>query len=93
MTEIMDSTSHMSQILRWKICVCKFLKKQFSAIFYGSFAGQGFLNKDPTVWLDGARPANTCIPPSFLESVLTQPRGVPTNKIRLQVYETECLQV
>ncbi len=20
---------------------------------------------DPTVWLDGARPANTCIPPSF----------------------------
>ncbi len=23
------------------------------------------LNKDPTVWLDGASPANTCIPPSF----------------------------
>jgi hypothetical protein len=22
---------------------------------------QIFLNKDPTVWLDGARPANTCI--------------------------------
>ncbi len=20
---------------------------------------------DPTVWLDGARPANTCIPPTF----------------------------
>jgi hypothetical protein len=20
---------------------------------------------DPTVWLDGARPTNTCIPPSF----------------------------
>ncbi len=20
---------------------------------------------DPTVWLDGAKPANTCIPPSF----------------------------
>jgi len=23
------------------------------------------LNKDPTVWLDGASPANTCIPPYF----------------------------
>jgi hypothetical protein len=29
-------------------------------------------NKDPTVWLDGARPANTCIPPSFGWMVPTQ---------------------
>ncbi len=27
---------------------------------------RGALNKDPTVWLDGARPANTCAPSSFL---------------------------
>ncbi len=29
------------------------------------FAGKGALYKDPTVWLDGARPANTCLPPSL----------------------------
>jgi hypothetical protein len=29
------------------------------------FTDQGGLNKDPTVRLDGARPANTCISSSF----------------------------
>ncbi len=28
-------------------------------IFPAGFAGQGALNKDPSVWLDGAWPANT----------------------------------
>jgi hypothetical protein len=30
---------------------------------FGNFSGSrsGVLNKDPTVWLDGVRPANTCI--------------------------------
>jgi len=27
--------------------------------FLAGFASQGVLNKDPTVWLDGAKPANT----------------------------------
>ena len=27
--------------------------------------GPWVLIMDPTVWLDGARPANTCFPPSF----------------------------
>ncbi len=27
------------------------------------FADQGVLNKDPTVWLDAARPTNTCLLP------------------------------
>ncbi len=30
-------------------------------IFLASFAGQGLLNKDPTVWLDGARPPSTYV--------------------------------
>jgi hypothetical protein len=42
----------------------KFLKILFGYIIIVVKAGQGFLNKDPIVWLDGARPANTCIPPS-----------------------------
>ncbi len=42
--------------------------------------GQGVLNKDPTIWLDGARPANTCIPPSFPGNVPVQPSGAPTKK-------------
>jgi hypothetical protein len=29
------------------------------------FTGKGGLNKDPTDWPDGARPANTCIPTFF----------------------------
>ncbi len=43
----------------------KFYKILFGYIIIVVKAGQGFLNKDPIVWLDGARPANTCIPPSF----------------------------
>ncbi len=34
-------------------------------ISLASFAGQEVLNKDPTVWLDGAGHANTSISPSF----------------------------
>jgi hypothetical protein len=36
--------------------VCQTNVKIYS-IFTVGFAGQGFLNKFPTVWLDGARPA------------------------------------
>jgi hypothetical protein len=53
--------------------------------FSAGFASKGVLSKDPTVWLDGARPANTCIPPTLWGNVPTQPRGVPTPKIHLQV--------
>ncbi len=41
-----------------------------------SFSGwlfcSGVLKKDTTVWLDGARPVNTCIPPSILGNVPVQ---------------------
>jgi hypothetical protein len=53
--------------------------------FPDGFASKGVLSKDSTVWLDRARPANTCIPPTFLGNVPTQPCGVPTPKTHLQV--------
>jgi hypothetical protein len=34
----------------------------FISFFMAGFAGQGVVNKDPTVWLDGAKP-----PPKVLE--------------------------
>ncbi len=39
----------------------------------GLFGDQGVLNKDPTVWLYGARP----IPPSILGNALTQQCSIP----------------
>jgi hypothetical protein len=40
----------------------------------------GVLNKDPTVWLNGVRPANTFILPSYLEKMPAQLHGTPTPK-------------
>jgi hypothetical protein len=54
-------------------------------IFLAGSAGQGVLSKDPIVWLDGARPAHTYTPPSFMGNVTAQLRSVPTQKIHLQV--------
>ncbi len=48
-------------------------------------AGGGGLNKDPSVKLNGARPANTCIPPSFLKKEPIKLNGIFTPKIHLQV--------
>ncbi len=48
--------------------------------FPSSFAGQRVSDKDPTVWQDGARPANTCIPLSFPGNVLAQHSGIPNPK-------------
>jgi hypothetical protein len=45
---------------------------------FGKPARGGGLNKNPTVWLDGARLANTCIPPSFMGSTSVQRHGIPT---------------
>jgi hypothetical protein len=48
--------------------------------FPASFASQGVLNKVPTVLLNGARPANTCIPPSFPGNAPAHPCRVPNPK-------------
>ncbi len=44
------------------------------------FSGQGFQNKDLTVWLDGVRTAYTCFPPSFPKNAPAQPHAIPTPK-------------
>ncbi len=36
--------------------VCQIYLSYAQIIFQASFAGQGILSKDPTIWLDGARP-------------------------------------
>ncbi len=41
--------------------------------FLSGFAAKGALDMDPTVWLDGVRPAITRIPPSFLVNISDQP--------------------
>jgi hypothetical protein len=43
-------------------------------------AGQGAVNEDPLVGQDGARPANTCISPSFQGYVPTQLHGIAIPK-------------
>jgi hypothetical protein len=48
----------------------EFAEVTFCQNFPVGFAGQDMLNKDSTVWLDRARPANTCIPPSFPGNVV-----------------------
>jgi hypothetical protein len=47
----------------------------------------GVLDKDSTVWQDGAIPANTCIPPSTLGNELAQLCSISTPKIHLQVLQ------
>jgi hypothetical protein len=62
------------------LCLQVFKHWFSTIIFTTGFAGQGVLNMDPTVWLDGVRPANTCIPPSFWGNASTQLCRVHTKK-------------
>ena len=54
----------------------------FANVFWVSW---GILDKDPTFYLDRARPVNTYIPPTFLGKVPSQPCSIPNPKICLQV--------
>jgi hypothetical protein len=56
------------------------LKSYDSATFQATFASQGVLNKDPTIWLDGVRPAHTCIPPFFHRNAPVQLHDIPIHK-------------
>ncbi len=49
------------------------------ALCPASFFGQQILNKTYIVRLDGARPANTCIPPYFPGNGPTQPHCIPNH--------------
>jgi hypothetical protein len=51
--------------------------------YMADFDGQGFLNKDPTVVLDGASPANTCIPGFLPRNEPMQPYGITAPKSAL----------
>ncbi len=59
----------------------EFTKLSFVDFFLADFASLGALNKNLTVWLDEARLANTCIPPSFTGNAPAQLRRVPIPKI------------
>ncbi len=49
-----------------------------SVFFPAGFASQGVLNKDHTVWINGAKPANTCIPPFLPGDIPVQLRNITT---------------
>ncbi len=55
-------------------------RTHFCQFFMAGFARQGVLDKDHTVWLNGARPSNNCIPPYLLGNALVQLIGIPTPK-------------
>ncbi len=48
------------------------------SIFLDRFAGQGVLNKDPTVWLDGARPPPIKSNYKFGEDIILQTQSLRT---------------
>jgi hypothetical protein len=50
----------------------------FRLIFSCQLCRPGVINKDPSVWLDAARPANTSFPPSFPGNTPVQPRSILT---------------
>jgi hypothetical protein len=66
----------------------------FCQIFLAGFPSHGVFNKGPTVWLNGAWHANTCIPPSFPENTPMQLWGPhPTPKVLLQVLQKSKIQL
>jgi hypothetical protein len=58
--------------------------KHFYSTFVVYLSGQlcrlGFLRKDLTVFLDGSRYANTCIPSSYLGNAPAKQPGIPIPK-------------
>ncbi len=52
----------------------------FQCYIIKQFFWPGVLNKDLTVWVDGRRPANACIPTFLLEKALAKLHSAPTLK-------------
>ncbi len=63
------NNSKNSKISKHNLCSGKSCKSALLA--------RGVLDKDPTIWLDGARLADTCIPPSFPGNAHELPHGIP----------------
>jgi hypothetical protein len=55
-------------------------------VYHSSSCSLWVLNKGSTVWLDGARRANICIPPTFSGNVPMHLLGIPTPKSTFLVY-------
>jgi hypothetical protein len=80
-TKLFDINSQIAELANIIFVVEKYILLIYDlATFLAGLASKGVLNKDPTVWLDGARPANTCITPSFLGNAPAQLCSVPTPK-------------
>jgi len=82
----------MTKIIHSKVAECiyplkKICRMTFCWIFLADFSSQRGLSRDPTVWLDGAWPNNTCTPPSSVGKGITQLFGIPTPKVHLQVWK------
>jgi hypothetical protein len=57
------------------------LNSLFAKFFFPASPAKGALNEEPTNWLDGARPAKTCTPPtSFPGNAPVKLCDVPTPK-------------
>jgi len=66
-------TIRLVEFLDKTTCLQVYKNKSNSIIFLaGPLGSKVVLNKDLTVWQDGARPPNTCIPPSILGNMPTQ---------------------
>ncbi len=69
----------------WKVVECNFSLSRIHQthcllIYFWTGCEHGLLNEEPTVVSDEARPANNCIPLSFLGNVPIQLCRVPTPK-------------
>jgi hypothetical protein len=53
--------------------------------FSGQLCRPGVLDKDLIVWLNGATPANTCIPPSILGTCLHSHTAYPPQKMFVRI--------
>ncbi len=64
-------------------------------IFTAGFAGQGLLNKDPKVWLDGTRPPQKyvckCIKSVHLVKSDSLQSSVSNSRLCLQVNKKACI--
>jgi hypothetical protein len=65
----------------------------YLTIFIWSAKPAKVLTTHLNVWLDGARPANTCIPPSLLGNMLVQPHGVSTPKNTFASIQNRVIQL
>jgi hypothetical protein len=91
MIKFMDSTTLTMTVTLLKFSDEKYTFASLKKIiqwyhFPPTLVGQAILNKDPTVWPDGARPANTCIPLSYPGNVPVQ-LNVQLNPQTKSVYQ------